>query len=131
MGLRVQNKPPRLEGAYLFYFLLMYIYKTVTMLQTLVENHANALIKANGITDENIEDMSTIPGWGCFWTQIIYDGKAKAAANAGDTQAQSYSYNRISDVWFVTSVDLFCENGIETWTVDDDTGEITYGRLDD
>ena len=104
---------------------------TVTMLQTLVENHANALIKANGITDENIEDMSTIPGWGCFWTQMIYDGKAKAAANAGDTQAQSYSYNRISDVWFVTSVDLFCENGIETWTVDDDSGEITCGRLDD
>ena len=50
----------------MFYFLLMYIYKTVTMFQTLVENHANALIKANGITDENIEDMSTIPGWGCF-----------------------------------------------------------------
>ena len=41
------------------------------------------------------------------------------------------SYNRISDVWFVTSVDLFCENGIETWTVDDNSGEITYGRSDD
>ena len=75
---------------------------TEVMLQTLIENHANALIKANGITDENIEDMSTIPGWGCFWTQMIYDGKAKAAANAGDTQAQSYSYNRISEIWFVT-----------------------------
>ena len=86
----------------MFYFLLMYIYKTVTMFQTLVENHANALIKANGITDENIEDRSTIPGWGCFWTQMIYDGKAKAAANAGDTQAQSYSYNCISVIWFVT-----------------------------
>ena len=75
---------------------------TVTMLQTLIENHANALIKANGITDENIEAMSTIPGWGCFWTQMIYDGKAKAAANAGDTQAQAYRYNRISEIWFVT-----------------------------
>ena len=104
---------------------------TVTMLQSLIENHANALIKADGITDENIETMSTIPGWGCFWTQMIYDGKARAAANAGDTPAQSYSYNRISDVWFVTSVDLFCENGIETWTVDDNSGEITYGRSDD
>ena len=104
---------------------------TVTMLRSLIENHANALIKANGITDENIETMSTIPGWGCFWTQMIYDGKARAAANAGDTPAQSYSYNRISDVWFVTSVDLFCENGIETWTVDDNSGEITYGRSDD
>ena len=103
----------------------------VTILRTLIENHANALIKANGITDENIETMSTIPGWGCFWTQMIYDGKARAAANAGDTPAQSYSYNRISDVWFVTSVDLFCENGIETWTVDDNSGEITYGRSDD
>ena len=104
---------------------------TVTMLQSLIENHANALIKANGITDENIETMSTIPGGGCFWTQMIYDGKSRAAANAGDTPAQSYSYNRISDVWFVTSVDLFCENGIETWTVDDNSGEITYGRSDD
>ena len=104
---------------------------TVTMLQSLIENHANELIKANGITDENIETMSTIPGWGCFWTQMIYDGKARAAANAGDTPAQSYSYNRISDVWFVTSVDLFCENGLETWTVDDNSGEITYGRSDD
>ena len=101
---------------------------TVTMLRSLIENHANALIKANGITDENIETMSTIPGWGCFWTQMIYEGKARAAAKAGDTPAQSYSYNRISDVWFVTSVDLFCENGIETWTVDDNSGEITYGR---
>ena len=101
---------------------------TEAMLQIILENHANALIKANGITDENIETMSTIPGWGCFWTQMIYDGKSRAAANAGDTPAQSYSYNRISDVWFVTSVDLFCENGIETWTVDDNSGEITYGR---
>ena len=62
---------------------------------------------------------------------MIYEGKARAAAKAGDTPTQSYSYNRISDVWFVTSVDLFCENGIETWTVDDNSGEITYGRLDD
>ena len=59
----------------------------VTILRTLIENHANALIKANGITDENIEAMSTIPGWGCFWIQMIYDGKARALANAGDTQA--------------------------------------------
>jgi len=59
---------------------------------------------------------------------MIYEGKARAAAKAGDTPAQSYSYNRISDVWFVTSVDLFCESGIETWTVDDNSGEITYGR---
>ena len=62
---------------------------------------------------------------------MIYDDKSRAAANAGYTPAQSYSYNRISDVWFVTIVDLFCENGIETWIVDDDSGEITYGRLDD
>jgi len=41
---------------------------TEVMLQTLIENHANALIKANGITGENIETMFTIPGWGCFWT---------------------------------------------------------------
>ena len=45
---------------------------------------------------------------------MIYEGKARAAAKAGDTRAKSYSYNRISDVWFVISVDLFCENGIET-----------------
>ena len=104
---------------------------TVTMVQTLIENHANVLIKSNGITEENIEDVSMIPGWGCFWTQKIYDGKARAAANAGDTPAQSYSYDQNRDVWFVTSVDLFCENGMETWTVNDDSGEITYGRLDD
>ena len=104
---------------------------TEVMLQTLIENHVNALIKANGITDENIETMFTIPGWGCFWTQMIHEGKARAAAKAGDTPAQSYSYNRFSDVWSVTSVDLFCENGIETWTVDDNSGEITYGRLVD
>ena len=45
---------------------------------------------------------------------MIDDGKVRVAANAGHTPAQSYSYNRISDVRFVTSVDLFCENGIET-----------------
>ena len=56
---------------------------------------------------------------------MIDDGKARVAANAGYTPAQSYSYNRISDVWFVTSVDLFFENGIETWTVDDNAGEIS------
>jgi len=33
--------------------------------------------------------------------------------------------------FFVTSVDLFCENGIETWTVDDNAGEISYGRSAD
>ena len=104
---------------------------TEAMLQIIFENHANAQIKANGITDENIETMFTISGWGCFWTQMIHEGKARAAAKAGNTPAQSYSYNRISDVWFVTSVDLFCENGIETWAVDDNSGEITYGRSDD
>jgi outer membrane biosynthesis protein TonB len=35
---------------------------TEAMLQIILENHANAQIKANGITDENIETMSTIPG---------------------------------------------------------------------
>ena len=35
---------------------------TEAMLQIILENHANALIKANGITDENIETMFTIPG---------------------------------------------------------------------
>ena len=62
---------------------------------------------------------------------MIDDSKARVAANARYTPAQSYRYNRISDVWFVTSVDLFCENGKETWTVDDDSGEISYGRSDD
>ena len=62
---------------------------------------------------------------------MIYAGKSRAAANAGYTPAQSYSYNRISDVWFVTSVDLFCKNGIETWIVDDNSGEISYERPDD
>ena len=103
---------------------------TVTMIQTLIENHANLLIKANGITDEYIENMSLIPGWGCFWTQRIFEGRARAAAKAGDTPSQSYSYNSAKDVWFITSVDLFCENGIETWTVDDNSGAITYGRSD-
>ena len=103
---------------------------TVPMIQTLIENHANLLIKANGITDENIENMSLIPGWGCFWSQRIFDGKARAAAKAGDTPSQSYNYNSVKDVWFITSVDLFCENGIETWTVDDNSGGITYGRSD-
>ena len=62
---------------------------------------------------------------------MIDDGKVRVVANAGYTPAQSYSYSRISDVWLVTSVDLFFENGIETWTVDDNSGEITYGRSDD
>jgi len=35
---------------------------TEAMLQIILENHANAQIKANGITDENIETMFTIPG---------------------------------------------------------------------
>ena len=103
---------------------------TVTMIQTLIENHANLLIKADGITDENIENMSLIPGWGCFWTQRIFEGRARAAAKAGDTPSQSYSYDSVKDVWFITSVDLFCKNGIEIWTVDDNSGGITYGRSD-
>ena len=87
------------------------------MLQSLIENDGNALIKVNGITGEHIETISTIFGRGCLrihWIQMIYDGKSRAAANAGYTPAQSCSYNLISDVWLVTSVDLFCENGIET-----------------
>ena len=35
---------------------------TEAMLQIIFVNHANAQIKANGITDENIETMFTIPG---------------------------------------------------------------------
>lgn len=35
---------------------------TEATLQTILENHANAQIKANGITGENIETMSTISG---------------------------------------------------------------------
>ena len=35
---------------------------TEATLQTILENHANAQIKAIGITGENIETMSTIPG---------------------------------------------------------------------
>ena len=103
---------------------------TVTMIQTLIENHANLLIKANRITDENIENMSLIPGWGCFWIQRIFEGRARAAAKAEDTPSQFYSYNSVKDVWFITSVDLFCENGIETWTGDDNSGVIAYGRPD-
>jgi hypothetical protein len=100
----------------------------------LINEHAAQLIKSEGLTHEDgPEEFERIPGYRCFWenkyweAMQIYTGLPETLGS--DSPFLNYNYIEIDDIWLVTSVYVDCKNNYETWTIDDNTGAITYGRL--
>ena len=110
----------------------------------LIYDHASQLIESEGLKDKTLSDddleiLSESPGFKCFWepwynfgsgtqTSVPDVSRLNDVSRSGDSRL-TYNYIEKDDVWLVTSVKSGCENNLETWTIDDNTGAITYGRL--
>ena len=103
----------------------------------LIRSHVSQLVEPEGFTGERISDddygrLEKYPGFLCFWySSEIRPGGFSPDPNPWhpDDAYLTYNYMEKDDVWLVTSVRPGCENNYETWTIDDNTGAITYGRL--
>ena len=108
------------------------------MLRRLISYHVMQLIASEGLKDktiskDGIEILEELPGYRCFWT-LQYNDSSQAHYGYPnvydlDSSTLNYKYVEKDDIWLVTSVRLGCENNLETWTIDDNTGTFTYGRL--
>ena len=108
------------------------------MVKAVIYNHAAQFIESEGLKGEklsadDIEILAELPGYGCFW-RLSYSDSLKAykghpSVYALDGNYLNYNYMEKDDVWLVNSVRYGCKNNYETWTIDDNTGAITYGRL--
>ena len=111
---------------------------TETMVSMMIRDHAEKLIKAAGITNDNqnemIEVWESLPGFRCFWERnwVVETQEMTLYPNVYGPKVISISYNYIKtdDIWLATSIFFGCEE-LTTWTIDDNTGEITYGRPGD
>jgi len=116
------------------------------MLGMLIREHANQLIESKGLRGETLREegddfeiLRGLPGYKCFWGVPFkypnnprvkeYTGIADITGYALGGRFLNYHYSEKDDIWLVTSVKSGCENNLETWTIDDNTGAITYGRL--
>jgi hypothetical protein len=105
----------------------------------MIWNHATELIASAGITEKNFEEKQEVytglPGYRCFWEDDFSSGSSKGAkvyAKVIDpSPIMTYNYVKEDDVWLLTSYGFGCGKEVKTWTVDDNTGEITYGRPGD
>ena len=112
-----------------------------TMVRSLMEHHVQELAKAADLTERNwsgvqsekkIEGYAILPEFNCLWTSW-YDqsGEYNIVPRVfAPGELNTYNYNKTDDIWLATSSRQQCQ-GIKTWTIDDNTGEITYGRPDD
>ena len=114
------------------------------MVHQLMYDHIYQLVKESGVTEESDDDdWAALPGIGCFWE--------KAASSAYHLNAEIYhprhqwmtwNYVGTRDIWLITSTAYSCDSShlsdmpvfdgpqLATWTMDDNTGEVTYGRPD-
>ena len=119
------------------------------MVTYLMLNHVNKLIESAGITSDNADEMDDVweelPGYGCLWSRDIDIGTESFKGpyphiHGPDKNGVSYSYIDTKDIWLATTIvfPAFCGEFLEdadgksvlTWTIDDNTGEVTYGRPD-
>lgn len=105
----------------------------VDTVQWLIMKHVLPLIESNGFSvgDQDIEAFPKLPGYDCFWgrTAIGADGTLVPEAWGSNDRLVTYNYIEKDDIWLVTSTAYGCKDNVETWTIDDNTGAITYGRL--
>ena len=128
-----------------------------TMVTSIITDHIQELIKSAGITednvDEKIETLKALPGYWCFWHERL-NPLMEFARLKDPTPSErqrfkqetltysnyplvmephdwlTYNYVKEYDVWLATSYVMACEE-LTTWTIDDNTGEITYGHPDE
>ena len=105
------------------------------MVRYAIKNHASDLIKSAGVTEESpSEEWRTLPGYGWFWIRQSSDTEQKLTRYPlahPASELLTYNYNKQDDTWLVTSDFMGLEREIKTWTIDDNTGEVTYGRPGD
>jgi len=101
-----------------------------SMVHYLMEEHVNALIEESDITVESdAEDWAALPGYGCFWTRAEADNLFPFMY-LPSAELMTRNYIGTRDIWLMTSTTYSCDSNLETWTMDDNTGEVTYGRPD-
>ena len=98
----------------------------------MIWNHVRELLKSAGITEANYlekqEVYTGLPGYDCFWEGGSRGGAKVYAKVIDPSPIMTYNYVKEDDVWLLTSYGFGCGKEVKTWTVDDNTGEITYGR---
>ena len=112
---------------------------TAFMVNQVIHNHVEELIKSAGITDDNktasaadeMNQWEALPAFRCIWQRYYADGKSTTSPDVHEaSDAVTYNYLKQDDIWLVTAYHPFCKE-ITTWAIDDNTGEITYGRPDE
>ena len=109
-----------------------------SIVQLMIRDHAEKLIKSAGITNDNqnemIEVWESLPGFRCFWERnwVVETQEMTLYPNVYGPKVISISYNYIKtdDIWLATSIFFGCEE-LTTWAIDDNTGEVTYGHPDE
>ena len=100
------------------------------MVSHLMYEHVDELIEASDITMESdAEDWAALPGYGCFWTRAEADNLFPFMY-VPSAELMTRNYIGTRDIWLMTSTTYSCDSNLETWTMDDNTGEVTYGRPD-
>ena len=110
---------------------------TEFMVARIIEDHVAGLIKSAGITEDNqyemIEVWESLPGINCIWNRWINDGGYTHVPDVREAgEDMTYNYDRQDDIWLVTTFSYYdhCKE-VATWTIDDTTGEVTYGHPDE
>ena len=130
---------------------------TEFMVARVIEDHVAGLIKSAGITEDNVnekvETLKALPGYWCFWHEglnpLMVSARLKDPTPSERQRFKqetltysnyplvmephdwlTYNYVKEYDVWLATSYVMACEE-LTTWTIDDNTGEITYGHPDE
>ena len=100
------------------------------MVSIIIRNHASELLVSAGITIDNANEMyevyEELPGAKCFWEGMDYYPNVYEF----DYPFVTWNYVGTRDIWLITSTENHCDKKVENWTIDDNTGEITYGRPD-
>jgi len=111
------------------------------MVGSLMNDHVAELIESAGITADNHNDadFQVLLGYGCFWEkgwdgyhqkQTYYPHVYGRFDNGFNRPYVTFNYIKTYDIWMVTSSVTGCQ-GVETWVIDDNTGEVTYGHPDE
>mgnify|MGYP004350304351 CR=1 FL=1 len=101
------------------------------MVSDLMADHVNELIKASDITMESDEgDWVALPGNGCFWNRSSIESLFPYIYEPGGSiGSMTLNYIGTRDIWLMTCTN-YSSDSLTTWYMDDNTGEVTYGRPD-
>ena len=117
---------------------------TENMVHQLMYDHIYELVKESAVTeDSDGDDWAALPGIGCFWQKensSVYHMNTKVYSP--DHELMTWNYVDTRDIWLITSTAHSCKSNhisdmpgydgpqLATWYIDDNTGEVTYGRPD-